>query len=318
LIVLLGTNDTSTVDSNLPSSAPARAQGSCRYEKGHNFFQAGDSIARKLACDFNWNIVDVQGVDHSSKKMVYGQNENYSISNIPESCGYSILFEDSENHFNSNIEWSDLTDNWHYNDTNLVGRTLDNIFILSKNSNPYNEYVYTADLRFRKGIANIILCSQTKNPAEGSYVIQLNSGNNILRFFDFKDEHLFSATSINPPDDSRTYHIEAVIEGTIITVKINGIQYINMDVKSTQRLYSNGYSGVGVSKGTARFSNVFLRSCSTTAIEHVPDYGRKIIDIRYYRLTGQEVPETASGILIKKTAYGNKSIKIEKIVNEKK
>jgi len=76
LTVHLGTADTVTTveqDPNLPVSDGAKAQGKCRYERGHFFYDRAKRIADSLNTPFNWKLVEVKGVGHSTSKMVNGQ-----------------------------------------------------------------------------------------------------------------------------------------------------------------------------------------------------------------------------------------------------
>lgn len=71
--VHLGTADLATTveeDENLPVSAGAEAEGACRYERGHFFYDRARRVADSLGMPFNWKLVEVKGVGHSSSKMV--------------------------------------------------------------------------------------------------------------------------------------------------------------------------------------------------------------------------------------------------------
>jgi pimeloyl-ACP methyl ester carboxylesterase len=103
LIVQVGTADTVQVGPYIPSSDVARAQGSMRHERGWNFFQQSQIEALKRATPFNWRIVDVEGVGHSSVQMVHGkgqvrsfrrnQQRHNNINDITNMGAYSLLFE---------------------------------------------------------------------------------------------------------------------------------------------------------------------------------------------------------------------------------
>ena len=72
MTVHLGTADLATTveeDENLPVSAGAEAQGACRFERGHFFFERSKRVADSLGLPFNWKLVEVPGVAHSSSKM---------------------------------------------------------------------------------------------------------------------------------------------------------------------------------------------------------------------------------------------------------
>ena len=73
LTVHLGKADTATTreqDSQLPVSDGAEAQGKCRYERGKNFYATARHIADSVGLPFNWKLVEVPGVPHSSRRMV--------------------------------------------------------------------------------------------------------------------------------------------------------------------------------------------------------------------------------------------------------
>lgn len=70
--VHLGTADLATTveeDENLPVSPGAKAQGACRFERGHFFYDRAKRVADSLGMPFNWKLVEVEGVAHSSSKM---------------------------------------------------------------------------------------------------------------------------------------------------------------------------------------------------------------------------------------------------------
>jgi poly(3-hydroxybutyrate) depolymerase len=99
LIVHLGTADTATSGANVPTSPAALAQGKHRYERGWNFFQASREIATRMQCPFNWKIVEVEGIGHAGRSMVYGKSRVvngqrvFSIHDITNTGAYSLLFE---------------------------------------------------------------------------------------------------------------------------------------------------------------------------------------------------------------------------------
>lgn len=78
LTVHLGALDTVTsaeVDPNLPVSDGAEAQGRCRLERGHFFFDRAKRVADSLGCPFNWKLVEVAESGHSSAKMINGKGK---------------------------------------------------------------------------------------------------------------------------------------------------------------------------------------------------------------------------------------------------
>lgn len=70
LTIHLGTADVSTTDPQLPTGAGAAAQGPYRYARGHFFFEHSKGVAASRGDEFNWKVVDVEGVAHSSRQMV--------------------------------------------------------------------------------------------------------------------------------------------------------------------------------------------------------------------------------------------------------
>ena len=72
MVVHLGTNDlctTQACDSQLPMSSAAVAQGASRYERGTFFYNYAKTTAASLSLPFNWQLVEVVGVDHNSRRM---------------------------------------------------------------------------------------------------------------------------------------------------------------------------------------------------------------------------------------------------------
>jgi len=70
--VHLGTADIATTveqDGNLPVGPGAEAQGACRLERGHFFYNRAKRVADSLGLPFNWKLVEVPGVGHSGTKM---------------------------------------------------------------------------------------------------------------------------------------------------------------------------------------------------------------------------------------------------------
>lgn len=75
--VHLGTKDiatTSMQDSSLPVSDGDRAQGACRYDRGHFYFNRAKAVAEQYGYEFNWTVVDVENVSHNSRGMVRAVN----------------------------------------------------------------------------------------------------------------------------------------------------------------------------------------------------------------------------------------------------
>lgn len=76
ITILLGARDTG--DRDLGDSEDARAQGENRLERGRNAFAAARGVAQGRGYPFNWQLVIVQGVGHSSRGM-YGSPEAASV-----------------------------------------------------------------------------------------------------------------------------------------------------------------------------------------------------------------------------------------------
>jgi pimeloyl-ACP methyl ester carboxylesterase len=67
LTVYLGQADTG--DRNRDDSEDAVEQGAHRYERGMNFFKAGQALAKEKGWPLNWRLVEVPKVGHSSRRM---------------------------------------------------------------------------------------------------------------------------------------------------------------------------------------------------------------------------------------------------------
>lgn len=67
LTVYLGQADTG--DRNRDDSEDAAEQGATRYERGLNFFKAGQALAKEKGWPLNWRLVEVPKVGHSSRRM---------------------------------------------------------------------------------------------------------------------------------------------------------------------------------------------------------------------------------------------------------
>jgi len=58
------------VDASLSMTPGAVAQGASRYERAHFFYNFAKEAAEKAGLPFNWRIVEVPEVGHSSRRMV--------------------------------------------------------------------------------------------------------------------------------------------------------------------------------------------------------------------------------------------------------
>src|SRR5690606_9637813 len=69
LVIQLGKEDTDPNHKHLNTSDEAMKQGSHRLERGHNFYERSQSIAKKHGWKFNWSIRQVPGVGHDNRGM---------------------------------------------------------------------------------------------------------------------------------------------------------------------------------------------------------------------------------------------------------
>ncbi len=69
LIILLGTKDTDENDQHLRKTSEANQQGKNRLTRGKFFYETARKIAIEENIDFQWQLVDVEGVNHSNLKM---------------------------------------------------------------------------------------------------------------------------------------------------------------------------------------------------------------------------------------------------------
>lgn len=67
ITVYLGQADTG--DRNRDDSEDAVEQGATRYERGLNFFRAGQALAKEKGWALNWRLIEVPKVGHSSRRM---------------------------------------------------------------------------------------------------------------------------------------------------------------------------------------------------------------------------------------------------------
>ena len=68
ITIYLGLEDTGT--KYLVTSKAAMRQGKNRLERGRNIFRLAQEAARQRGWQFNWKLVEVAGVGHSSKKLL--------------------------------------------------------------------------------------------------------------------------------------------------------------------------------------------------------------------------------------------------------
>jgi poly(3-hydroxybutyrate) depolymerase len=75
--LLLGTADTRR-DNNLNVREGAERQGSTRYERGHNTYNAARQLAAEKGWPFHWKLVEVPDVGHSARRM-FGSTEAATV-----------------------------------------------------------------------------------------------------------------------------------------------------------------------------------------------------------------------------------------------
>ncbi|MCL2414655.1 MAG: hypothetical protein FWC94_05310 [Bacteroidales bacterium] len=100
MVIHLGTNDTSTTAHDLDRSIGAQATGSNRYCRGIAFFDAMQQLAEEMGVPFNWQRVDVEGIAHSGRGMIYGKrkteeedrNAGFCIDYITTTGAYYLIF----------------------------------------------------------------------------------------------------------------------------------------------------------------------------------------------------------------------------------
>ncbi|MCK9305052.1 MAG: hypothetical protein PHP30_10025 [Bacteroidales bacterium] len=98
LTIHLGTLDTATEGKNVPTDKGALAQGRNRFERGWSFYKGARRLAQSKQLPFNWNIVEVEGVGHAGRSIVYGKSEIikgkriFSTKNISKTGAFWILY----------------------------------------------------------------------------------------------------------------------------------------------------------------------------------------------------------------------------------
>ncbi|EAZ91941.1 alpha/beta hydrolase [Crocosphaera chwakensis] len=69
LIILLGTKDTNENDKHLRQTPQANEQGKHRLARGQFFYETAKKIAMKENINFQWQLIEVEGVNHSNLEM---------------------------------------------------------------------------------------------------------------------------------------------------------------------------------------------------------------------------------------------------------
>lgn len=100
LVVLLGDKDTDPNDRNLPRDPAAQAQGSHRFERGHNFFKAATAEAERLQVGLKWTREIVPGVGHDNALMAPAAARLFQASEATRSRSLKLqaAFEQVDRH----------------------------------------------------------------------------------------------------------------------------------------------------------------------------------------------------------------------------
>lgn len=70
MTIYLGTADTLTEGENFDASDEANRQGKVRLERGRNFFEYGQKLAKAKGWKFNWTKVEVPNAGHDANLMI--------------------------------------------------------------------------------------------------------------------------------------------------------------------------------------------------------------------------------------------------------
>jgi hypothetical protein len=98
LIIQSGTADTLTDTDNLLRTGGAMAQGITRVERAYSFYNASKQVAAEMGLPFNWKIVDVEGIGHTSVGMIYGtytmidEKITFCIDNWTPTSAYGLMY----------------------------------------------------------------------------------------------------------------------------------------------------------------------------------------------------------------------------------
>lgn len=69
VVLLLGDQDINPTDSTLRKTAEAQRQGPNRYARGIMMYRVAKAKADKLGVEFNWQLLEVHGAEHSNAQM---------------------------------------------------------------------------------------------------------------------------------------------------------------------------------------------------------------------------------------------------------
>lgn len=100
LYIQVGKDDVKTSGKWVPTGDKALSQGEHRLGRARNMYKTSKKVAKKNKWEFNWTKVEVKGVGHNSKGMIYGTytlDENgkkkFSMDNITKNGAYYILYQ---------------------------------------------------------------------------------------------------------------------------------------------------------------------------------------------------------------------------------
>jgi len=71
-LIALGTKDNDPNHESLNKDRLSMLQGPHRLARGHYYFQQSKAIAAKMGLAFNWQLIEVPGIDHNNTGMVHG------------------------------------------------------------------------------------------------------------------------------------------------------------------------------------------------------------------------------------------------------
>ena len=70
MTIYLGLEDTIPSGENFDASSEANRQGTARLQRGRNFFEYCQKLAKEQGCKFNWTKVEVPNVGHDANLMI--------------------------------------------------------------------------------------------------------------------------------------------------------------------------------------------------------------------------------------------------------
>jgi len=100
MVIHLGNADTSTTAADLDRAPGAMATGINRFERGNAFFEAMSRFAKEQNIPFNWKRVEVDGIGHSGRGMIYGKSKGvneagdliFCLDYITATGAYNLIF----------------------------------------------------------------------------------------------------------------------------------------------------------------------------------------------------------------------------------